>query len=132
MARDVELDLVEVAAQAAPPVCRIMDFSKYKYEQEKKEKEARKKQQVIRVKEVKYHPFIEDNDYRVKLNSVERFLKEGNKVKATMVYRGREMNFIAAGRKVLERLCQDVAAIGEVEKAPVMEGRMITIVISPK
>ncbi len=132
MAKEAELDLVEVAGQASPPVCRIMDFSKFKYDQAKKEKEARKKQKVIHLKELKYHPFIEENDYKVKLNSLERFLKQGDKAKITMVFRGREMNYISTGRKVLERLAQDIAPLGEVEKPPYMEGRMITMIIMPK
>lgn len=132
MAKEAELDLVEVAAQASPPVCRIMDFSKFKYDQAKKEKEARKKQRVIHIKELKFHPFIDENDYKVKLHNLEKFLKHGDKGKITMVFRGREMNYISTGRKVLERLAQDIAAIGEVEKAPYMEGRMITMIIMPK
>lgn len=132
LAKEAELDLVEVAAQAAPPVCRIMDFSKFKYDQAKKEKEARKKQKVIHLKEIKFHPFIDENDYKVKLHHLEKFLKHGDKAKITMVFRGREMNYISTGKKVLERLAQDIAAIGEVEKAPYMEGRMITMIIMPK
>jgi len=132
MAREAELDLVEVANQASPPVCRIMDFSKFKYDQAKKEKEARKKQKVIHLKEIKFHPFIEENDYQVKFHNLERFLKDGDKAKITMVFRGREMNYVATGKKVLERLAQEIAAIGEVEKAPYMEGKMITMIIMPK
>ena len=132
MAKEVELDLVEVAGQAAPPVCRIMDYSKYKYDQAKKEKEAKKKQKVIHVKEIKLHPFIEENDYQVKYRQLERFLKEGDKAKITMAFRGREMNYVSTGRKLLERICNDISAIGEVEKAPLMEGKMITLVIMPK
>ena len=132
MAREAELDLVEVAGAAVPPVCRIMDFSKFKYDQEKKEKEARKKQKVIHLKEVKYHPFIEENDYQVKLRGIERFLKEGDKAKITMVFRGREMNYVDKGRKVLERLAQDISPLGEVERAPILEGKMITMIIMPK
>ena len=132
MAREAELDLVEVAGAAVPPVCRIMDFSKFKYDQEKKEKEARKKQKVIHLKEVKYHPFIEENDYQVKLRGIERFLKEGDKAKITMVFRGREMNYVDKGRKVLERLSQDISPLGEVERAPILEGKMITMIIMPK
>ena len=131
-AADAELDLVEVAAQASPPVCRIIDFSKFKYDQAKKEKEARKKQKVIHLKEIKFHPFIEENDYQVKLHSLEKFLKHGDKAKITMVFRGREMNYVATGRKVLARLSQDIAPLGEVEKAPFMEGKMITMIIMPK
>ena len=132
LAKEAELDLVEVASQAVPPVCRIIDFSKFKYDQEKKEKEARKKQKVIHLKEIKFHPFIEENDYQVKLHTLERFLKQGDKGKITMQFRGREMNYVATGRKVLERLANDIAAIGEVEKAPYMEGKMITMIIMAK
>jgi len=132
MAKEAELDLVEVASQAVPPVCRIIDFSKFKYDQEKKEKEARKKQKVIHLKEIKYHPFIEENDYMVKLHNLERFLKQGDKAKITMQFRGREMNYVATGRKLLERLANDIAPLGEVEKAPYMEGKMITMIIMPK
>ena len=132
MAKEAELDLVEVASQAVPPVCRIIDFSKFKYDQEKKEKEARKKQKVIHLKEIKFHPFIEENDYQVKLHTLERFLKQGDKGKITMQFRGREMNYVATGRKVLERLANDIAALGEDEKAPYMEGKMITMIIMPK
>ena len=132
MAKEAELDLVEVASQATPPVCRIIDFSKFKYDQEKKEKEARKKQKVIHLKEIKFHPFIEENDYQVKLHTLERFLKQGDKGKITMQFRGREMNYVATGRKVLERLAQDIAALGEIEKAPYMEGKMITMIIMAK
>ena len=132
MAKEAELDLVEVASQAVPPVCRIIDFSKFKYDQEKKEKEARKKQKVIHLKEIKFHPFIEENDYQVKLHTLERFLKAGDKGKVTMQFRGREMNYVATGRKVLERLANDISAIGEVEKAPYMEGKIITMIIMAK
>ena len=132
MAREAELDLVEVASQAAPPVCRIIDFSKFKYDQAKKEKEARKKQKVIHLKEIKFHPFIEENDYQVKLHTLERFLKQGDKGKITMQFRGRELNYVSTGRKVLERLSKDIAALGEVEKAPYMEGKLITMIIMPK
>ena len=132
MAKEAELDLVEVAGQASPPVCRIIDFSKFKYDQAKKEKEARKKQKVIHLKEVKFHPFIEEHDYQVKLHSVERFLKSGDKAKITMQFRGRELNHVSTGRKLLARLSTDIAAIGEVEKAPYMEGKIITMIIMPK
>ena len=132
MSREAELDLVEVAGQAVPPVCRIIDFSKFKYDQEKKEKEARKKQKVIHLKEIKFHPFIEEHDYMVKFHTLERFLKQGDKAKITMQFRGREMNYVSTGRKLLERLALDIAALGEVEKAPYMEGKMITMIIMPK
>ena len=132
MSREAELDLVEVAGGAVPPVCRIIDFSKFKYDQDKKEKEARKKQKVIHLKEIKFHPFIEENDYQVKLHSLERFLKQGDKGKITMQFRGREMNYIATGRKLLERLAQDIAHLGEVEKTPYLEGKLMTMIVMPK
>ena len=132
MSREAELDLVEVAGQASPPVCRIIDFSKFKYDQAKKEKEARKKQKIIHLKEIKFHPFIEENDYQVKFHQLERFLKHGDKAKITMQFRGRELNYVSTGRKLLERLALDIAALGEVEKAPYMEGKMITMIIMPK
>ena len=132
MAKEAELDLVEVANTAVPPVCRIMDFSKFKYDQEKKEKEARKKQKVIHLKEIKFHPFIDEHDYMVKFHALEKFLKQGDKAKITMVFRGREMNYVPTGRKVLERLSQEIASLGEVEKPPFMEGKMITMIIMPK
>lgn len=132
LSREAELDLVEVAGQASPPVCRIIDYSKYKYDQAKKEKEARKKQKVIHLKEIKFHPFIEENDYQVKFHQLERFLKQGDKAKITMQFRGRELNYVSTGRKVLERLANGIAALGEVEKAPYMEGKMITMIIMPK
>ena len=132
MAKEAELDLVEVAGGAVPPVCRIIDFSKFKYDQAKKEKEARKKQKIVHLKEVKFHPFIEEHDYQVKLHALERFLKQGDKGKITMQFRGRELNYVSTGRKLLERLANDIAALGEVEKAPYMEGKLITMIIMPK
>ena len=132
MSKEAELDLVEVAGNASPPVCRIIDFSKFKYDQAKKEKEARKKQKVIHLKEVKFHPFIEEHDYQVKLHALERFLKDGDKGKITMQFRGRELNYVSTGRKLLERLAKDISALGEVEKAPYMEGKIITMIIMPK
>lgn len=132
MAKEAELDLVEVAGQASPPVCRIIDFSKFKFDQEKREKEARKKQKVIRIKEIKFHPFIEENDYQVKFHNLERFLKRGDKAKITMQFRGREMNYVSTGRKLLERLAREIAYLGEVEKQPFMEGRILSMIIMAK
>jgi len=126
------LDLVEVAPQASPPVCRIMDYSKYKYDQAKKQKEARKKQKVIHIKEIKFHPHISEHDYVFKRQHAEKFLKRGDKVKATMVYRGRELARKETGRKVLQRLAQELVAIAEVEKPPIAEGRSIMMVLMPK
>ncbi len=132
MATDAGLDLVEVAPQLKPPVVRIMDYSKYKYEQEKKEREAKKKQHVIHVKEIKIGPKIEEHDYQVKLDHAEKFLKRGDKTKVTMRFRGRQMAHIDLGRKVLDRFSSDVAAFGELEMAPKLEGRVLTMVIKPK
>lgn len=132
MASDAGLDLVEVAPEAKPPVARIMDYSKYKYEQEKKEREAKKKQHVIHIKEIKIGPKIEEHDYQVKLNHLERFLKKGDKTKITMMFRGREMAHVDLGKKVLERLSGDIAAVGELEMGPKLEGRFLTMVVKPK
>lgn len=131
-AEEAGLDLVEVAPTAAPPVCRIMDYSKYKYEQEKKEKEAHKKQKVIHLKEVRFGPKIGEHDYQFKLRNLEEFLKRGDKVKVTMMFRGREMAHIDLGRKVLERLSSDISAIGEIEESPRLEGRFLNMVIRAK
>ncbi len=132
MATDMGLDLVEVAPQLKPPVARIMDYSKYKYEQEKKEREAKKKQHVIHLKEIKIGPKIEEHDYQVKLHHAEKFLKRGDKTKVTMRFRGRQMAHIDLGRKVLDRFSGDVAAFGELEMGPKLEGRVMAMVIKPK
>lgn len=132
MAMDAGLDLVEVAPQLKPPVARIMDYSKYKYEQEKKEREAKKKQHITHVKEVKVGPKIEEHDYQVKLHQAEKFLKRGDKTKVTMRFRGRQMAHVDLGRKVFDRFSGDVAAFGELEMAPKLEGRVMIMVIKPK
>lgn len=131
-AEEAGLDLVEVAPTAVPPVCRIIDYSKYKYEQEKREKEARKKQRVIHIKEVRMGPKIGEHDYQFKLRNLEDFLKRGDKVKVTMMFRGREMAHIDLGRKIFDRLSSDISAIGEIEEAPKLEGRIIGMVIKAK
>jgi len=131
-AEESGLDLVEVAGQTAPPVCRIMDYSKYKYEQEKKEKEARKHQKIVHVKEIKVKPNIEEHDYQVKLFHLKRFLTRGDKVKLTMMFRGREMSHMDIGRKVLDRIVSDLKEIGEIEKGPILEGRNIIINFMPR
>jgi len=132
MAKDMGYDLVLVAPNAKPPVCRIMDLGKYKYELKKKAKEAKKKQRVILVKELRLRPKIEEHDYQVKLKHAREFLSDGNKVKVVMRYRGREMSFIDSGKEVLERFAQDVADIGVVEKKPELEGRQMIMVLAPK
>ena len=126
------LDLVEVAGQSSPPVCRIMDYSKYKYEQEKKEKEARKHQKTVHLKEIKMKPNIEEHDYQVKLHHMKRFLERGDKAKLTMTFRGREMSHMSIGKKIMDRIVTDLSEVGEVEKGPMMEGRNIMIHFMPR
>jgi translation initiation factor IF-3 len=126
------LDLVEVAPQAKPSVCRIMDYSKYKYDQEKKEKQAKKHQKKTRLKEIKVRPKIEEHDYQVKLKHAERFLTRGDKVKVTLRFRGREMAHQELGRRVMDRVIKDIAAIGQVERGPITEGRLILLILAPK
>ena len=132
IARERGLDLVEVAPNAKPPVCRIMDYSKWKYEQSKKQKEARKKQRVQDMKEVKMRPAIDDHDFNVKARAARRFLEQGDKVKATIMFRGRELAHVGLGQKVLERLLESVKDICQVERAPRMEGRNMTMILVPK
>ena len=131
MAIDADLDLVEVAAQADPPVCRIMDYGKYKYEQAVKQKEARKKQSQIIVKEMKMRPKIDRHDYETKKGHVVRFLRQGAKVKITIMFRGREMSHMELGRKLLDRLAEDVVEIAKIEEFPKVDGRNMTMVLSP-
>lgn len=126
------LDLVEVAPQVKPPVCRVMDFSKYKYEQEKREREAKKHQKQFHLKEIRVKPNIEEHDYGIKLKHLVEFLKDGDKVKVTLMFRGREMAHREIGRRVIDRFVQDVQGTGTVEHGPVFEGRLITLVIAPK
>ena len=131
-AQEAGFDLVEVAPGAVPPVCRIIDFSRYKYDQEKKEKEARKKQHVVHIKELRFGPKIGEHDYQVKLNFLKDFLKRGDKVKITMMFRGREMTHIDLGRKILDRIASDISATGEVEQSASLEGRFMNMVVRPK
>ncbi|MFC1630997.1 translation initiation factor IF-3 [Candidatus Omnitrophota bacterium] len=126
------LDLVEVATQTQPPVCRIMDYSKFKYEQEKKQKEAKKHQKRIRLKEIKIRPKIEEHDYQVKLKNAERFLGRGDKVKVTLTFRGREMSHQELGRRLIDRFIKDSGHLGQIEKGPVVEGRFINLFLAPK
>ena len=130
MARDVGLDLVEISPNATPPVCKIMDFGKFKYESQKKAAEAKKKQKIIEIKEVKFRPNIDTHDYDVKMRSVHKFLGEGDKVKITLRFRGREMAHQEIGRELLERIAGDVTEIGKVESIPKLEGRQMTMVIA--
>ena len=132
MATDAGLDLVEVSPNATPPVCKILDLGKFKYEEQKRKNEARKKQKVIEVKEIKLRPGIDIHDYDVKMRSIHRFLEEGDKVKVTMRFRGREMAHQELGVKVLDRVKADLDEIAKVESQPKMEGRQMIMVISPK
>ena len=132
MAEAAGLDLVEISPNAAPPVCKIMDFGKYKYETQKRESEARKKQKIIEVKEVKFRPNTDTHDYEVKMRSVTKFLGNGDKVKITLRFRGREMAHQNLGRELLERVADDIAEIGKVENMPKMEGRQMIMMIAPK
>jgi translation initiation factor IF-3 len=131
-AADAGLDLVEIAPNADPPVCKVLDFGKYKYEEQKKKNEARKKQKIIEVKEIKLRPSIDDHDYDVKLRSMVKFLEEGDKVKVTMRFRGRELAHQELGMDVLMRVKGDLDPIAKVEQFPRMEGRQMTMVVSPK
>jgi translation initiation factor IF-3 len=126
------LDLVEVAANADPPVCKILDYGKFKYEEQKKKNEARKKQKVIEVKEIKMRPGIDDHDYEVKMRAMFRFLEEGDKVKVTMRFRGRELAHQDLGMNVLMRVKDDLDHLAKVEAFPRMEGKQMTMVMSPK
>ncbi len=133
MAADAGLDLVEISPNAEPPVCKIMDFGKFKYEQQKREAEARKKQHVIEIKEVKFRPGTDTHDYDVKMRSVLRFLGEGDKVKVTLRFRGREMAHQQLGLELLNRVAADVAEAeaGKVEAMPKLEGRQMVMMIGP-
>ena len=132
MAMEAGLDLVEIAPNADPPVCKILDFGKFKYEAQKKKNEARKKQKVIEVKEIKLRPSIDDHDYDVKMRSMAKFIDEGDKVKVTMRFRGRELAHQELGMNVLIRVRDDLEEVAKVEQMPRMEGRQMTMVMSPK
>nr|WP_319826604.1 translation initiation factor IF-3 [Thalassovita sp.] len=131
LAEKAGLDLVEISPNATPPVCKIMDFGKFKYEQQKRESEARKKQKIIEVKEIKFRPNTDTHDYEVKMRSVIKFLENGDKVKVTLRFRGREMAHQNLGRELLERVAEDVKEIGKVEHMPKMEGRQMIMMIGP-
>ncbi len=131
LARERGLDLVEVAPQSVPPVCRIMDFSKFKYELSKREREAKKRQHIMHLKEIKFKPHIDEHDYQVKVSAVRKFLERGDKTKITMVFRGREMAHMDLGRRVIDRIMKDLSDISAVEKNPMVEGRFMTMVMNP-
>lgn len=132
MAQEKELDLVEVSANAKPPVCRIMDYGKYRYEQSKREKEARKKQRIISVKEIKLRPNIEDHDLDTKSKNIARFLKDGDKVKVTMMFRGREMAHSELGKQLLDKVAVEMQEIANIERHPKIEGRNMIMILAPK
>jgi translation initiation factor IF-3 len=131
-AEDAGLDLVEVAPQAEPPVCKILDYGKFKFEAQKKAAEARKKQKIIEVKEIKLRPNIDDNDYDVKMRAAKRFIEEGDKVKVTMRFRGREMAHQDLGMNVLMRVRDELDESAKVEQMPKLEGRQMIMVLSPR
>uniref|UniRef100_UPI00097096DA translation initiation factor IF-3 n=1 Tax=Gemmobacter megaterium TaxID=1086013 RepID=UPI00097096DA len=132
MAEEAGLDLVEISPNAEPPVCKIMDFGKFKYEQQKREAEARKKQKIIEIKEIKFRPGTDDHDYQVKMRSVLKFLEEGDKVKITLRFRGREMAHQQLGMDLLNRVAADVNALGKIESMPKLEGRQMVMMIGPR
>lgn len=132
MAYDADMDLVEVAPDSTPPVCRIMDYGKYLFEENKKRHAAKKKQKQIQIKEVKFRPGTEEGDYQVKLRNLTRFLNHGDKAKVTLRFRGREMAHQELGLQLLKRVEEDLAEIGTVEQYPRLEGRQMVMVIAPK
>jgi len=132
MADEADVDLVEIAPQAEPPVCKLMDYGKFKYQEQKRAHDARLKQKVIQVKEIKFRPGTDENDYQVKLRNLIRFLEEGDKVKVTLRFRGREMAHQEYGVRQLERLKADLEEYAQVEQMPKLEGRQMVMVMSPK
>jgi translation initiation factor IF-3 len=132
LAVEAHLDLVEVAPQATPPVCRIMDYGKFKYQQSKKQQEARRRQTIIQVKEVKVRPKIEEHDMAFKLKNIRRFLADRDKVKVTMIFRGREMAHQDRGYRILQQMMEALADVGTVEQEPKHEGRTLFMIVAPK
>jgi translation initiation factor IF-3 len=132
LAQEAGLDLVEIAPNANPPVCKLMDFGKYKYQEQKKAAEARKKQKVVEVKEIKFRPMIDDHDYNVKMRSMVRFFEDGDKVKVTLRFRGREMAHQELGMQLLSRVKDDTGKLAKVEQEPRMEGRQMVMVLAPR
>lgn len=131
-AMDEGLDLVEVAATARPPVVRIMDYGKFKFESAKQARLAKKKQHVIQLKEVKYRPGIDEHDFATKTRNARRFIQDGNKVKVTLMFRGRQITHPELGRAVVDRVAAELADVAKVESAPLMEGRSLTMILAPK
>ena len=132
MAEEAEVDLVEVAPNARPPVCRLMDYGKFRYQEQKKAQEAKAKQKVIQIKEVKFRPQTDKNDYDTKIRALTRFITDGNKAKVTLRYRGREMAHQEFGTDLLNRVKEDLAEIAQVESFPKLEGRQMIMVLAPK
>jgi translation initiation factor IF-3 len=132
MAQELEIDLVEISGQSSPPVCRIMDYSKFRYQEAKKQQDAKKNRKVIQVKEIKLRPETDDNDYNIKLKAVIKFLEEGNKAKITLRFRGREITHSERGMTMVQRITQDLEEYSIVEQAPKFEGRQIIMILSPK
>jgi len=131
-AREAGLDLVEVAPEAAPPVCRVMDFGRYKYQLSKKSAESRKKSSVIEIKEIKFRPKTGEHDYQFKLRNIQKFLAEKNKVKVSMMFRGREIAHADLGQSLLERVLKDMAETAQMEQTPKLEGRSMVMILAPK
>lgn len=132
LAEEAQVDLVEIAPQAVPVVCKLMDFGKFKYQEQKRAHDAKLKQKVIQVKEVKFRPGTDENDYQVKLRNLTRFLEEGDKAKITIRFRGREMAHQEFGMRMLERVKEDLSELGQVEQMPKLEGRQMVMVLAPK
>ena len=131
-AAEADLDLVEISPNAVPPICKILDYGKYKYQAQKKAAEARKKQKVVEVKEIKLRPMIDDHDYDVKMRSMQRFFEEGDKVKVTLRFRGREMAHQELGYQLLNRVKDDTSKLAKVEQEPRFEGRQVVMVLAPR
>ena len=131
-AQEAGLDLVEISPNASPPIVKILDYGKYKYQEQKKAAEARKKQKVVEVKELKYRPMIDDHDYDVKMRAMQRFFEEGDKVKVTLRFRGREMAHQELGYKLLDRVKSDTVKIAKIEQEPRFEGRQVVMVLAPR
>ena len=132
LSEERKLDLVCIAPKAEPPVCKILDYGKYKYDQQKREKEAKKKQHTTQVKEIRLSTFIEDHDIMVKAKTGAKFLKDGNKLKVSLRFRGRERDYVARGQEVMEKFAEAVADVGDMDRKPKFEGRSLTMILSPK
>ncbi len=132
MAMDAEVDLVEVAPNAVPPVCRLMDYGKFRYQEQKRAQEIKSKQKVVQVKEVKFRPATDENDFQTKLRAVKRFLGDGDKAKITLRYRGREMAHQDIGMQVLNRLRDELSEVAQVEQMPKLEGRQMIMILAPR